>query len=475
MCVCLGAFAPLLLQLGEYIANLEIKFDLNLTFLRIVQMVLNMLFLAHMLGCFWFYTAAIVGLDEDIVTWVSVYDDGSALFAEPGTQYLFSVYWALTTLTTVGYGDITPQNDVERMYSLFALLTGALVFGFMLSSIGSLVAAVDRQAALSEEKLDEVKEYMRWRQLPRELVLRMRRYYTYYYSRNTPFDEAQILGSLTPGLRFEVIQHALKETIGKIPLFAKTLDPLFQMEVFPVLKPANASAKEVIFHKGENPHGLYFLIKGQIEVISGVDGRVLYRIRQGSFFGETVLTGRRQTATHRAATTCELLMISSEDLQQIFERHPREGKVIHSAVLREHVRKERLRGLSLRLLINRMGETRKLDAAALRMQMAWNRVCERVIFKQAEFDPSAAAEDIPMVKAVLPPGVEPPATPTTIRAAMGSSTPAKVDTSLAGRLAKLDRLDPILEKLEILTKGVPGVSHRSGRNRLNAPLASMAS
>jgi len=166
------------LQLGEYIAALEIKFDLNLTFLKIFQMVLSMCFLAHMLGCFWFYVAAWQGLDPDIVTWVQAYDDGRGLEVGPGTQYLLAVYWALTTLTTVGYGDITPANDAERMYALFALLTGALVFGFMLSSIGSLVAAVDRQAALSEERMDEVKEYMRWRKLPRDLVMRLRRYYT---------------------------------------------------------------------------------------------------------------------------------------------------------------------------------------------------------------------------------------------------------------------------------------------------------
>ena len=101
----------------------------------------------------------------------------------------------------------------------------------MLSSIGSLVAAIDRQAALSEEKLDEVKEYMRWRKLPRDLVLRMRRYYTYYYSRKTAFDEGAILEGLTPGLRFEVVRHSLKDSIGRIPLFANTLEPVFQLEV----------------------------------------------------------------------------------------------------------------------------------------------------------------------------------------------------------------------------------------------------
>jgi hypothetical protein len=90
-----------LLKVGEYVAALEIRFDLNLTFLRIAQMLLQLLFLAHMLGCFWFYIAAIVGIDENIVTWVSSYDDGSAVYADADVQYLYAVYWALTTLTTV--------------------------------------------------------------------------------------------------------------------------------------------------------------------------------------------------------------------------------------------------------------------------------------------------------------------------------------------------------------------------------------
>lgn len=112
--------------------------------------------------------------------------------------------------------------------------------------------------------MDEVKEYMRWRKLPRDLVLRLRRYYSYYYSRKTVFNEDDILRGLTPALRFEVVQHSLKETIGRIPLFAKTLDPLFQIEVFPLFKPLSAAPRELIFRKGDLSHDLYFLLKGQV-------------------------------------------------------------------------------------------------------------------------------------------------------------------------------------------------------------------
>ena len=215
-----------LLKVGEYIATIEERFDLNLGFLRIGQMAISLLYLAHLLGCIWFYLALSEGLDEGTVTWVSSYDGGSALDAPPMTRYAYSLYWALTTLTTVGYGDITPTNDRERYYALLALPLGAMAYGFLLSSIGTLVQSLDRQAALAQQRLDEVKEYMRWRKLPRDLIVRLRRYYNFYYLRKTVFDEEQILGGLTPALRFEVIRHSVKDSLGKIDLFSNgVLDP----------------------------------------------------------------------------------------------------------------------------------------------------------------------------------------------------------------------------------------------------------
>lgn len=46
---------------------------------------------------------------------------------EPGTQFTdipTSIYWSVVTLTTVGYGDITPTTELGRFISAFTMLLG---------------------------------------------------------------------------------------------------------------------------------------------------------------------------------------------------------------------------------------------------------------------------------------------------------------------------------------------------------------
>ena len=347
-------------------------------------------------------------------------------------------------------------------------MTGALVFGYMLSSIGSLVAAIDRQAALSEEKMDEVKEYMRWRKLPRDLVIRLRRYYTYYYSRKTAFNEEVILGDLTPVLRFEVVKHSLRESIGKIPLFSQTLEPTFQLEVFPLLKPVSAAPREVIYQKGDSPDGIYFLTKGMVEVISGFDSCVLYRVRPGQFFGETALTGRRRSATHRASISCEMYTISTDDLMELFRRRPLEARLIHTAVMYEHRRKERLRGLSLRLLMKKLEAAKPDDVAAIKVQMAWGKHLDRSLYgSKIEWGVGQEDAEIEHIKV-------------TTRAKTASMTPLSIlaeedqpppmttaPTSAPPEHSdkQLDRINSLLAKMEQLIEKVEKTAPRSGDRR----------
>jgi hypothetical protein len=63
---------------------------------------------AHIVACLWFLAAKIEGFSPD--TWVvrSGYMD-----EDLGTVYLAALYWSITTMSTVGYGDITSETEIE--------------------------------------------------------------------------------------------------------------------------------------------------------------------------------------------------------------------------------------------------------------------------------------------------------------------------------------------------------------------------
>ena len=54
--------------------------------------------------------------------------DGSAPMAEwdAPSRYLAAVYWAMTTITTVGYGDICPESDAGRAFCLLAMIASSI-------------------------------------------------------------------------------------------------------------------------------------------------------------------------------------------------------------------------------------------------------------------------------------------------------------------------------------------------------------
>tara|TARA_B110000285_G_C15057242_1_gene580273 strand:+ start:719 stop:1018 length:300 start_codon:yes stop_codon:yes gene_type:complete len=91
----------------------------------------------HISTCIWIITAAIVDHENYIGTWMESYandygDSNSAI-------YLISTYWTITTITTVGYGDISGTNLAEMAISVVMMLVGVISFSFANASLASII------------------------------------------------------------------------------------------------------------------------------------------------------------------------------------------------------------------------------------------------------------------------------------------------------------------------------------------------
>jgi len=384
-----------LLKVQQYIDELEDRLGVNMQILQIVKMILGMLYLMHLLGCFWFYVGATsFSSGAHDTSWLHEYDGGSGLDAPTDIQYLYSVYWALTTLTTVGYGDITPTNDAERTYALASLLVGALVFGFMLSSIGDLVSNVDKNAIKLDGKLDDVKDFTRWHKMPPDLAARVRKYFEVFYSRRSAMDEEDILANLAPALRREAVRHMMSKTVARIPMFSDeycdfaTLS--FQLEVHPLLKPLVYELGEIAIHKRSLGDGLYFLDKGTIGACAALDARVLFAISDaGSCFGEHAMFNSPADLSYKAATRCEVYCLAKRDLFDLLERFPSARKEVAEFAYEDALRHKMLRYWAFRMVAAEIRGRDERIAAALQLQVAWMR--RNILKLQKAHDASSGA------------------------------------------------------------------------------------
>ena len=66
--------------------------------------------------------------------------------------YLTSIYYTVTTISTVGYGDISGVNPLERLISIFLMVTGVFFFSYSSGTLTSIISEQNHAAAKKQEK-----------------------------------------------------------------------------------------------------------------------------------------------------------------------------------------------------------------------------------------------------------------------------------------------------------------------------------
>ena len=58
-------------------------------------------------------------------------------------MYTVGIYWTITTITTVGYGDISATNTTERIVASIIMVIGVIAFSFSTGALSSIIANAD--------------------------------------------------------------------------------------------------------------------------------------------------------------------------------------------------------------------------------------------------------------------------------------------------------------------------------------------
>lgn len=293
-----------LIRVTAIIGRIRKSNVINPSILRLLALIFWVVMFSHFIACGW------MAINE--------YEKGLTKL----DIYIRAYYWTITTITTIGYGDITPSNNLQILYAIMIEIIGAGMYGFIIANIANLIANIDIAKAQFQEKMEKIGTFMKYRSIPDDMQNRINSYYKYLWASRRGYDESSVLEDLPHPLKVQVSLFLNQDIIHKVPIF-KGASEDFIKEIILNLEPVVFTPGDYIFAKGEYGDDMYFISSGSVDVVSDDGKTVFATLTTGQFFGEiALLLSQPRTASIRAAEYCDLYRLEKETFNRVLEKFP---------------------------------------------------------------------------------------------------------------------------------------------------------
>jgi len=299
------------------VVKLETEVGINYGRLSLLKFGVSTLLLAHWGACLW-------GID-----WTSTEKSWKTernldLHREPFQVYVLALYWSTMTVTTIGYGDVSPENDAERAVAIALMFVGGAVYAYTVGSICRLIAAMSEEEDKFNQIMDHLNSYMKVMSMDKTeqgklLSVKLRKFFLQSNkNRQSEKNRQGIIGLMSPGLQDDFIVQCHQAWVARINVFQTTEDEQtpFLIKITPFLQFEAFPPGEVVYSRGEFTDKMYIIRSG----LAVCEGRI---ISAPKAFGEDIILLQNEFArrhnTVLTLTHIDVLSLHKEDLREILE------------------------------------------------------------------------------------------------------------------------------------------------------------
>ena len=250
--------------------------------LEILKQVILVFIILHNLTCLWIY----IGNLEKIINFYSwLHYDNAEIKSRFGI-YVSSLYYNITTIVSVGYGDIYPRTTNEKAYALFFLFISTQFYNLFISWASSMISESSKKDQLYNYNLEILSKIVSDYHVPNSIEQQLKKSLIFQRD-NISSDSLVLLNSLPESLKNLIYKRIFDKKLSKLHFFKSTSEE-FIYYVMPRLQIISFKKNECLISSRDMFTELFLITKGEIGfyLTSIYDNFRLLRVRNNNYFGD---------------------------------------------------------------------------------------------------------------------------------------------------------------------------------------------
>ncbi|XP_051869203.1 potassium voltage-gated channel subfamily H member 7-like [Pristis pectinata] len=288
--------------------------------------------IAHWLACIWYaignverpYLVHKIGWLDSLGEQIEKRYNYSDASSGPSIKdkYVTALYFTFSSLTSVGFGNVSPNTNSEKIFSICVMLIGSLMYASIFGNVSAIIQRLYSGTARYHMQMLRVKEFIRFHQIPNPLRQRLEEYFQHAWTYTNGIDMNMVLKGFPECLQADICLHLNQALLQNCKAFKGASKGCLRALAMK-FKTTHAPPGDTLVHSGDILTALYFISRGSIEILK--ENIVVAILGKNDIFGEMIhLYARpgKSNADVRALTYCDLHKIQREDLLEVLDMYP---------------------------------------------------------------------------------------------------------------------------------------------------------
>ncbi|XP_070168379.1 voltage-gated inwardly rectifying potassium channel KCNH6 isoform X8 [Polyergus mexicanus] len=238
------------------------------------------------------------------------------------SRYITALYFTFSSLTSVGFGNVAPNTDAEKIFTIVVMLIGSLMYASIFGNVSAIIQRLYSGTARYHTQMLRVREFIRFHQIPNPLRQRLEEYFQHAWTYTNGIDMNSVLKGFPECLQADICLHLNRNLLNNCRAF-EGASPGCLRALSLKFKTTHAPPGDTLVHRGDVLTSLYFISRGSIEILK--DDIVMAILGKDDIFGENPCiypTVGKSSCNVRALTYCDLHKIHRDDLLDVLALYP---------------------------------------------------------------------------------------------------------------------------------------------------------